>query len=94
MVEVFIILAGVELVASCPELIAEYCLKSVGACSNIVGYIGVGTDEGASVVKKQKKESCYLVQEYMNGGSLKAKIWRQVWPRNISHLDLRTNTNL
>ena len=43
-----------------------------------MGYIGVGSHEEGNVVKHQKKESCYLVQEYMTGGSLKAKVWKQV----------------
>lgn len=42
-----------------------------------MGYIGVGSNEETGVVKRQKKEQCYLVQEFMNGGSLKAKVWRQ-----------------
>ena len=42
-----------------------------------MGYIGVGSSEESGVVKRQKKEQCYLVQEFINGGSLKAKIWRQ-----------------
>lgn len=53
-------------------------------CRHIVGYIGVGSTEEHDVVKHQKKESCYLVQEFMNGGSLKAKIWRQVCLKVLS----------
>ena len=42
-----------------------------------MGYIGVGSNQESGVVKRQKKEQCYMVQEFMNGGSLKAKVWRQ-----------------
>jgi hypothetical protein len=38
----------------------------------------VGSSKGASAVKDQSKECCYIVQEYMNGGNLKQKVWRQV----------------
>lgn len=50
------------------------------ACRNIVGYIGVGSVDTTSLLKHHVKTSCYLVQEYMDGGTLKQKIWRQVRP--------------
>lgn len=40
--------------------------------------IGVGSSEGDNLVKHHSPSSCYAVQEYMDGGTLKQKIWNQV----------------
>ena len=43
-----------------------------------MGYIGVGSITEDEAVKDHTKSCCYLVQEFMDGGTLKQKVWRQV----------------
>ena len=50
------------------------CFQNVTACRNVTEFIGVG------VVKTEPKgeETTFLVQEFMNGGTLKKMVTRQM----------------
>ena len=43
-------------------------------------FIGVGSSDEGKTASKQSKSSCYMVQEFMNAGNLKQKIFKQVRP--------------
>lgn len=47
-------------------------------------YIGAGSSEEDNLVKHHDKSSCYLVQEYMDSGTLKQKLWSQVRASNAT----------
>ena len=59
-----------------------------------MGYIGVGSITEDEAVKDHTKSCCYLIQEFMDGGTLKQKVWRQVGRCSPCHRRTVLHTSL